>query len=686
MFTSFNRSSNLFRTSLRGVRTILTQPIPSAPNIVLPDHVIIVNGGATVALSALKQMKNKIDTGNTITTPKTLTILLAPPLAGAHSNKFVQAPFGQSVMHLTTKDWLSASGFAQNARPPIKDYSDSVSSSIYEVAEEIQQKSPCKIRIHQLNSEDYLKYYPNGRFFISNEHTGDQVLVHTKDRKAESLAVIDASRVYGKFYHDEIKVFRDVQMQTNIRQQTKRVTDIYQMSEDDIRITLKKATSTGEHVPLIGAGLTTLWMIPSILAYGFKPLIINTDKKDPNYDSFMTYANEWTRAELCQQLKCGPEELNEKLLEMTRRPDDIKYNSNGDIICRLNEQDIVINELYDSTGYCANKSYLKDIPQQYVIDPCPPIRASCDYISTLLEKGYDQITTIEEMKIKDLIDMALGKTPYDLMDQNQEAIQDLYSALDTNKLLLHIQQLDEAIQTSLEMKKEDVELVLRARKILLLAKNLDHLYYLHNHEDYEHQFKTYNSEIGVSTLAFSQHLSKKLYEELKNPISKDIAKKFQMNINEDFRDGRGYHYHGHAPLGSAASLLKLTSHILGLDHGFNLVDTLTSDAEIENLSKHIYKSMPEGTMHFKYLHELILRTVRETVDNTDDIYDFSKWEIKPKYTKEEFPEFFFNKIKEKIPKRFQNEFEKHKDVIIGAITQDIRFQYPDQGNPRKKTI
>ena len=95
--------SNLFKNSVtlissqvkRGI--VVARASPYIQNIPHPDHLIVVNGGASIGIAVLERLKTFYSqgaVGQSATVPKSISIVLTPPLAGSETNKFVTTPFG----------------------------------------------------------------------------------------------------------------------------------------------------------------------------------------------------------------------------------------------------------------------------------------------------------------------------------------------------------------------------------------------------------------------------------------------------------------------------------------------------------------------------------------------------------------------------------------------------------------
>ncbi len=656
-----------------GLRPFLNQ-IPTIPSIQIPKHIAIVNGGASFILAALEKMQTDYrDKKNTDNYPKKISLILTPALTTADcNNKFIEGPFGQSVRHLGERKLLLQKKYSMDDRPSIKAHFSSVFELIHTQVEDLKGKFPfTDINIHYLETDDVLRYYPKtGSFHIANPHKGDLALIF-KRKEGQTFSIIDASRPYGKFLNNEIHIFDDRNIEADVRERTCLGTDLYRMTDEQIRTKFEQSTSTRRHIPIIGAGLTTLWMIPTILEYGFTPLIINTDSrlnKGINYVGLMTHANEWIITDLCGKLECTPEQLNEKLSGMTINANDISI----DRICSINGEKITLNQFYDSTGYCQEKSFLENVPYSYIIDPCIPMRVSLDYIQTIREKGLDEIHSIEDGQLRDLIDQAFSEETVEVINQLVEPkhrITQLRIEENPDKKyelqLQDIKNMNLILNKKLSKLPEDVEKILRARKILMICTILVDIDKSEFKDKHPIKFQ------GFELLSLKQQLFKMLRKEMQHKVSKEIASQLKLEINEKSLDGRNYSHHGHAPAGSATALKKLFQHLLGVNIGFDLTDALTTDAEIEKITNDLQAVIPEKTNR-AYLQQIIERTMRDITSNSHNIYEYTKKTMKFRYTVDEFADYFYQKIREKSLRSLQGILDLNKDAILAVIKKDMQ--------------
>ncbi len=539
----------------RGDRPFLTE-IPKIPSLKIPEHIVIVNAGASITLSALENMEKDFEKKNdTSKYPKKITFILTPALTTENcNNKFIESPFGQPVFQLPEKSILYKKGLHSLQRPPIKVHFSGVKELIYQKSSELSEKYPdTEINIHELEKDDVLQYYPDDRSFrLSNPSKGPYMLIEASAETSQDFLIIDAARAYGKVTKGELPLSKDEVIKNQFRMNTLPATDLYQMSNSEIQSSFQEATSTGRHVAILGAGLTAVWMMPIILEYGFIPVIINTGPIGVDLVSLMKYANDWIVTDLCEKLECTHEELSKKISRMIINVADIS----DEMVCSVNGEQIIINKFYDATGYCEDVSFLKDIPFGFAIDPYISVKIFTDYIRTIMEKGLHELDNHDDLKARELIEHAYSRDVKEILNTyktvSRRVLEGVFSddaipyQAESNEIS-NIDQLLARMKTQkISSKKEDVETALRALKILTICTTLEKI-----KKDLD---QNTDSKRGYNLLKQYQELFKILKKEIKNPISTQIADQLKIKIDHSSIDGEKYIYHRHVPVGSATGL------------------------------------------------------------------------------------------------------------------------------------
>lgn len=677
----FGQSSSLLfsKSNLIKKRGIFSQ----RALVEVPKNLIIINGGNTFIIPVLEKIINSLKEGKN-DYPKKIHLLLAPALANpAVDNDLVQGYIGQPVCQLSTKEVLQTIyGYKLIDKPLIKDFSAAILIQIQGLTDEIIKLSrdQVEIFIDQLTEESRLRTNENGDFFITHSQYSEKKIFSSEEND-DDIAIIDASRVYGKFTHGELKVFESAVQSKAVQRITTPVTDLYKMPQSEILLNFEQATSPGNHVPLIGAGLVALGLFPKILKAGFTPLIINTDPNFKDYDSLMTGSNASIRNDLAKEFNCHPNEVNDKLIELTVNPENIDLNMN----CDVEGMEVKINHFYDATGYCINQGYLSEnIPDHKILDPVLPLQLSFAYIRTLKQKSLHEIQSIEEAKAQELIDSANALDVKKILELCKKQVEYNFdqnildkslgrksfekSVNDIDNILANLPEVIGSLNERLGLlfeDEKDIERLLRARKILIIAD------YLNKLENLAQMQLEMNRLISPDVLSLKQKIYKKFIIELKNPISMKIAQELRININPHSIDGRLYVHYPYAPLGSAAALKKMYSHLIGATKEFDILDVLTTHEESIKLAEEICQSMEPKSINSQYMTELITITLRRMI--TQDIYEFSEKEIKLKHSLDELVEIFFNIMKENTVRQVRLILDENKPTILRLIKKDSTY-------------
>ncbi len=120
------------------------------------------------------------------------------------------------------------------------------------------------------------------------------------------------------------------------------------------------------------------------------------------------------------------------------------------------------------------------------------------------------------------------------------------------------------------------------------------------------------------------------------------------------------------------------------DISFNVVDPFISEGQVKKLTNDIYSILNEK-INKNYLQDVLSRVLTKIKENTSDIYEFEKYHVRLKYTKDEYTNYFYRQVHQTLTKMHQEIFDQNKEAILNMITQDMTdLGYPDDPIKGKK--
>lgn len=661
-----NLSRTLLKTSLPLMQSV--RKLGNIGNTTVPKTITAVNGGASVIIPLLEHFISNTDKSKN---PEILNLVVTH--SGISSSKkhadnpLVLQKFGQSCYHLFCQRKLEEFGYSPEQRPTMRDKNLAAIETISDLTTLLKEKHPeIKVNIFQLKEEDRVKRHKS-KIYITNPLTGLAGFISETQgtMKSSEHIIIDASRRYGKFLEKEINLFPE-ETQSYAHEKTSSLLELYSLSKDELHARLRRSTTSQNKVAVIGAGLTTLWLLPVIAREGLTPIIIASEKSNLNYCKMMTHANAWIKEDLCDIFKCNETELENKLQAWTVTPDAIQE----DCGVMIDKKKIIINEFFDCTGYCFDKGYLENIPSHLIINPYLPVRITFDYLKTVREQALNALYSLEHHARNHILEQCFTDfshfAPLTQSDNSQKnpTAEKLYSILPEMSFI------DSAIKSvERDHTNEAKNLILvglHIRKTLSLLEQLainDDILYNKSHRSTEDI-----NERAMQALSNNQVLLSELKKELKIHSSLNFFERLQKDINLSSPDGRHYNLYSHAPQGSATLLSKMTKHLLGEDLGFNLFDGLTANPQIERLAQSIYE-IPEiknSELSAHYIQEILERSVR-AITSSPDLFVYTKDRIYFKQTPHEIFESLYLELHRHVTPLEQGVLMRHKDEMIEQI-------------------
>lgn len=648
--------------------TQITRKLGNIGNTNVPKIITAINGGASVIIPILEHFINNSDKSKN---PEILNLVVTHSGISFSKkqadNPLVQQKFGQSCYHLFCQKKLQEFGYSPEQRPTMRDKNLASVATINELTTSLQQKHPeIKVTIFQLKEDDQVKRHKN-KIYITNPLTGLAGFIGQTQGSLKSgqHIIIDASRRYGKFLEGEINIFPE-ETESYIHEKTSSLLELYSLGQKELRTRLSRSTSAKNKVAVIGAGLTTLWLLPVIAREGLTPIILASEKSDLNYCKMMTHANAWIKDDLCEIFKCNETELEEKLQAWTIIPQAMK----DDCSVVIHGEKITIDEFFDCTGYCFDKGYLDNIPSHMVINPYLPVRITFDYLKTVREQALNSIYSLKHDARNHILKQCFTNLNQFILSRPAEDTLQSEGATKLYSILPEMSLIDSAIKAVEQHNSAEANALILAglhvRKTLTLLEQLainDDILYNKSHQATERI-----EERAMQALSDNQVLLTELTKELKTHSSLTFFERLQKDINLSSPDGRHYNLYSHAPQGSATLLSKMTKHLLGEDLGFNLFDGLTARPQVEQLAQAIYDipAIKSSDLSPYYIREILERSVR-AITSSPDLFVYTKDKIFFKQTPDEIFENLYNQLHQQVTPAEQRVLMRHKDKIIEQI-------------------